>query len=217
MVRSVVRLAVGCLVLAGLVMSAPADEKKPSDGTIKLFNGKDMSGFKFELKEKGADPSRTWIVKDGVIECTGQPFGYFYTEKPYKNYVLRYDWRYPKEQPEKSTFNSGCLVHIQPPQKVWPKCVAPQGRYMDHGKLFFLGGAMKIGEVKDDPEARKKALKPKEEWNTTEISCAADGTITVKVNGVEVASGKSDLKEGQIGWQSEGAAIHFRNIVLMEK
>src|SRR5207249_3115950 len=107
--------------------------------------------------------------------------------RSYKDYVLRYDWRYPKGS--KPTSNSGCLVHIQPPHKVWPKCVEPQGRYYDHGKLFFMG--VKAIEAKFDAKALKKALRPMGEWSTTEITCAADGSISVKVNGTPVSSGKS--------------------------
>ena len=51
------------------------------------------------------------VVKDGEIQVSGQPYGYFYTDKPYKNYVIRYSWTYPKDQPEKTTMNSGLLVH----------------------------------------------------------------------------------------------------------
>jgi hypothetical protein len=65
-------------------------------------------------------------------------------------------------------------VHIQTPHKVMPKCVEPQGRYRDHGKLFFLGVK---GEGKFDEEAHKTALKPMDQWSTTEVTCSADGTV----------------------------------------
>ncbi|MGL4553743.1 MAG: 3-keto-disaccharide hydrolase, partial [Gemmataceae bacterium] len=126
-------------------------------------------------------------------------------------YVLRYDWRFPEGS--KPDSNSGCLVHIQTPHKVMPKCVEPQGRYRDHGKLFFLGVK---GEGKFDEKAHKKALKPMGEWSTTEVTCAADGSVSVKLNGVPVASGKTDLKSGPVGFQSEGTEVHFRNIHLKE-
>ena len=197
--------------LSGLGRAGAGDDKdfKP------LFNGKDMTGFKFFLNAKDADPAKTWSVKEGVIICAGKPSGYFYTDKGYKNYVLRYDWRYPKESKPES--NSGCLVHIQEPHKQWPKSVEPQGRYMDHGKLFMIGiDKGKVEFNKFDADAQKKALKPMGEWSTTEITCKPDGTVSVKLNGVEVSSGKTDLTEGPIGFQSEGAEIHFKNIKIKE-
>jgi len=201
-----------------LLGTAPAaDDKKADEGYKDLFNGKDFTGFKFELGK--SDPEKTLSVKDGVIICTGKPNGYFYTEKPYKNYLLRYDWRYerPKslEDEEKFLGNSGCLVHIQEPHKVWPRCVEVQGMNRDHGKLLFVSGAKGM-DAKFDQTTLQKVRKKVGDWNTTDIECKADGSIVAKVNGTEVSSGKSDLTEGVIGWQSEGAEIHFRNIKIKE-
>ncbi|GEM_PF-158099 len=187
------------------------------DGFTHLFNGKNLDGWKTFLdpKAKDADPAKSFIVKDGEVQVPGDVFGYFYTSKSYKNYVLRYDWTYPKDQPENTTMNSGLLVHIQEPHKVWPKSVEPQGRYKDHGKLFFIGFPKEAKtEQKFDEAAQQKALKPHYEWNTTEATCKADGSITVRINGVLVNEGKSELTLGPIGFQSEGARIHFRNIKI---
>jgi hypothetical protein len=68
---------------------------------------------------------------------------------------------------------------------------------------------------KYDIEARNKATNKVGEWNTTEILCQ-DGSIMAKINGTEVSSGKGELTEGMIGFQSEGAEVHFRNIKVKE-
>jgi hypothetical protein len=179
-----------------------------------VFNGKDLTGLKVQFKDadKGADPAKTFSVKDGALIVSGKPVCYIYTEKSYTDYVLTYEWRFPAGSAPES--NSGCLVHIQTPHKVMPKSVEPQGRYKDHGKLFFLGGLK--AEGKFDEAAHKKALKPMGEWSTTEVTCKADGTVSVKLNGVPVASGKSELTSGPIGFQSEGTEVHFRNIKIKE-
>jgi hypothetical protein len=212
------RFVAGFLMLAVCGLALGADDNKAPEGWTALFNGKDFTGLKFFLPGKDADPAKTWSVKDGVIHCTGKPNGYFYSDKSFKNYTIRYDWRYPKEQPEKTTLNSGLLVHITGENKVWPYCIEAQGAYANHGQIYFVSFPKDApkGTAKQDAEARKKALKPKEEWHTTEVTCKADGTVTVKINGIEVAEGKSDLKEGPIGFQSEGAAIEFKNIFLKE-
>ena len=203
---------------------APAPEKKAAEAPKKaaggagfkdLFNGKDLTGWKIFLKDEKADPTKTFVVKDGEIQVSGEPFGYIYTDKSFKNYVIRYDWTYPKDQPEKTTMNSGLLLHMQPPQKVWPKSVEAQGRYKDHGKFFFIGFDKEASkEQKFDEAAQQKALKPSYEWNTTEATCRPNGTITVRINGTVVTEGRSELTEGPIGFQSEGARIHFRNIKI---
>jgi hypothetical protein len=204
----------GLLALCAGAFSAGVAAEDPADSTgfTRLFNGKDLSGFKTFLDSKAsdADPARTWTVEDGAIHCSGKPTGYFYTEQSYANYVLRYDWRYPAGSPRDS--NSGCLVHIQQPHQVWPKAVEPQGRYFDHGKLFFIH--VKPIEQNFDAEAHQRATRPIGEWNTTEITCDSKGTVSVKLNGIPVSSGKTELTEGPIGWQSEGAEIHFRNIMI---
>jgi len=208
-------LRLSFMVLMGLALlgAAPAEDSK-DEGFTDLFNGKDLKGWKFQMPGK-ADPEKTWSVKEGTIVCTGKPDAYFYTEKSFKNYILRYDWKYTKpESGKKSTFNSGALIHIQK-HKIWPKCVEVQGANANHGFLYFLD-CKKIGDAKYDQAAKNKAAKPIGEWNTTEITCKEDGTITARINGTEVSSGKSDLAEGQIGFQSEGAVIEFRNIKIKE-
>jgi hypothetical protein len=212
-------LTAGLVLLAGAAWIVRADDKKDDDGFKPLFNGKDLTGWKTYLAAKDADPAKTWTVRDGVIHCTGLPFGYFYTDKSFKNYVIKYDWRYPKEQPEKTTLNSGLLVHIKEPHKVWPLCIEAQGQYANHGKIFLVSFTKELrdkAKTTDDADARKKALKPKEEWHTTEVTCKGDGTIEVKVNGIPLAGAKTELTEGPIGFQSEGAAIEFRNIKIKE-
>jgi hypothetical protein len=195
-------LLLGALLAAFLTGGAPAaDDDK--DFTP-LFNGKNLDGFKVEVGK--ADPAQTFTVKDGVIVVSGKPNGYFYTTKSYKNYVLRFDWKFIKDG------NSGLLVHIQEPHKVWPKCIEVQGMQKDHGRIFAIGGAK--GKFDVDKEAQKKAIKIGE-WNTTEVT-SKDGELVSKINGIEISKGKGELTEGPIGWQSEGTELHFKNIRIKE-
>src|SRR5262249_24651816 len=156
------------------------------------------------------DPAKTWWVRDGIIYCTGHPNGYFYTVKRYKNYILRYDWQFarPADLKDDKDFagNSGCLVHIHQPHKVWPCCIEVQGMNGDDGELLPIPRKLQA-TVFYDRAARDRAVRPVGEWNTTEIACLADGSITAKINGIEVSHGKSELTDGQIGFQSEGAEI----------
>lgn len=198
-------------IIAGLLTTPvfAADDWKP------LFNGKDLTGLKvqFEDKDKDADPAKTFTVKEGALIVSGMPKCYIYTDKSYKNYELTYDWRFPKDSTPDS--NSGCLLHIQLPHKVMPKSVEPQGRYKDHGKLYAVG--FKEGFTDTfDVEAHKKALRPMGEWSTTEVTAKADGSISVKLNGIPVSTGKSPLTEGPIGFQCEGWEVHFKNIKIKE-
>lgn len=200
MFRRVVVLVVGLGLLLGV---RPGEAADPEFAPV--FNGKDLTGLKV-VPETAGD---TFKVADGVLKVSGKPNAYFHTEKSYKDFVLKFEWRYPDK-----AGNSGLLVYIQPPHKVWPKCVEVQGAYGSHGQIFAIGGAK--GKYADDKDARKKALKPASEWNLTEV-VSKDGKLTASVNGVKVCEGQTDeLKEGPLGWQSEGAPIEFRNIAIKE-
>ena len=191
------------LVLAGAAAAALAQNRPgqaDAAGFTDLFNGTDLTGW--SVVPESAKPA--FSVKDGVIVVSGKPNGYFHTDKSYKNYVLRYDWKFAKDG------NSGLLVHITGGHKVWPKCVEVQGLQKDHGNIFAIGGAK--GNFKKDAAAQKKAIKIGE-WNTTEV-ISKDGALTAKINGIEVSSGKGELTEGQIGFQSEGTELHFKNIKI---
>jgi Domain of Unknown Function (DUF1080) len=204
------------LLLALAALPLAASRSGAADDGTPLLNGRDLTGWKvvFRDKEKDADPARTFTVRDGALIVSGKPTCYIHTEKSFKDYVLSFEWRFPEGSSPDS--NSGLLVHIQPPHRVMPKSVEPQGRYRDHGKLFFLG-VKSDGTETFDAEAHKKALKPMGQWSTTEVTCAADGTVSVKLNGVPVSKGKTGLTEGPIGFQSEGFEVHFRNVRITER
>ena len=144
----------------------------------------------------------------GVIECNGKPNGYICTKKSYTNYILSFEFRYPKQKG-----NSGVLNYIAGKHKIWPACVEVQGHYDNLGMIFAMGGA-KGPRNNGDKAAREKARKPHTEWNTLEV-ISENGVLTAKLNGVLIAkSGPYINRKGQIGLQSEGAPIHFRNIKI---
>ncbi len=215
MLRAPSTAVVAAVLLAGLSLTpaSPAGE----EGFVALFNGKNFDGWKFVLGGKEAEAGQTFTIHDGVVIVSGKPNGYMVTAKSYKNYILRYDWRYKRpdnlEDDEKFTGNSGLLVHIQglPEKGPWPKCVEVQGMNRDHGKTFAIFGAK--GKFSFDGAALKKARHKVGEWNTTEVT-SKNGHLTSKVNNALIADGETNLTEGPLGWQSEGVEIHFRNIKI---
>jgi hypothetical protein len=204
-VRSLWALA----LLAAAVLALPAlAADKVEKGFKPLLTGKDMSDFTLVLGNKTVKKSDTWTVEDGVIKCTGKPNGYFATKKPYRNFVLRFDFRYPER-----AGNSGYLMYITGPHKTWPKCIEVQGQYSQAGLIFAIGGAKGPDNRKSAAmkTAQEKARKPHKEWNSMEI-ISQDGKLISKLNGMQVGEGVYSLKEGSIGFQSEGTPIEFRNL-----
>ena len=67
--------------------------------------------------------------------------------------------------------------------------------------------------IQTRPDARKKALKPVGEWSSYEV-VVKEGTVTVTVNGAKITTVESHewTEAGYIGFQSEGAEIHWKNI-----
>lgn len=184
-------------------------------GRIDLFNGKDFTGWKF-VTRSNSEPSKTWSVKDGVIHCTGQPYGYARTEKAYRDYKLTVEWRFVKIAPKAD--NSGIFLHINPPDKVWPACIEAQGQHNRQGDLRMNGGATCKGhdtsETKNADMQAASNEKPPGEWNIFGIECSGD-SIRLWTNGklMNQIAGCS-LSAGAVGIQSEGGEIEVRKIYL---
>jgi hypothetical protein len=218
--RSYLRAALCALfaaVLCGLVSQANAGDDK---GFTDLFNKKDLTGWKVNIF--GKDDGKTFIVAEDYILVSGKPNGYFYTEKSYKNYVLKFDWRYKRpeklEDEKKFGGNSGLLVHIQSHGKSWPNCLEVQGANGSHASFIPIKGGKDGVDVgmkdnKFDGATLAKVRNKVGEWNTTEMTIK-NGEVSVKVNGTPISSCKIALVEGAFGFQSEGAELHFKNIKI---
>ena len=201
-------LGVACLLMTSGLAAEKAIEPKE---TITLFNGKDLAGWTLHVRGDG-DAAKTFSVTDGVIACTGRPPGYMRTEKAYKNYKFTIEWRFLKKG------NSGILVHMSTPDKVWPKSVECQGMFHNQGDFFVIGGT----DFKEHTNKTSRRVlnkhkdneKPIGEWNTMEAVCKGD-TIRLWVNGLlQNEATETTVTEGRIGLQSEGTPIEFRSIML---
>jgi len=225
------RKFIACGIVAAVALglaSVGSHAEAQKDEWTKLFNGRDLTGWKVfvDPRAKDADPKSIWTVKDGVIVCTGKPAGYIITEKDYDNYVLRVQWRWGPSVKEPKGPNSGVFVHVVGEDKIWPKGIEAQLASTRAGDFWLVGDfKLKVDAARQDPKVsrhyfRAKANendeieKPLGEWNQYEITCKGD-TIKLVVNGHEVNSGtEAELSRGKILLQSEGTEIHFRNVEL---
>jgi Domain of Unknown Function (DUF1080) len=174
---------------------------------------------------KGADPAQfdrvgltpdSIAIEAGEVRLTGKPFGYFATKTSYQDYILTFEYKY--DRPEALKFdadfrgNSGVLLHLNGPPRVWPDCVQVQLAQADPGAIFAVGGS-KVDAL-SDPNAQKTAVKAVGEWNKVQITSQV-GKIATLLNGVEVARAeKAEPARGPIAWQSEGKPIRFREIKI---
>jgi hypothetical protein len=106
------------LGLSGLLLTVCAlpTGAEPVTEPIKLFNGKDLTGFYTYLAKYGKnnDPEKVFTVQDGAIRVSGKVFGCFVTEKEYENYhlVVEFKWGEETHAPrQKAARDSGILLH----------------------------------------------------------------------------------------------------------
>jgi mono/diheme cytochrome c family protein len=189
----------------------------------RLFNGKDLGGFKFvlglncRLGPTGCattDPAPVFSVSDGVLVNNGKIQGYMYTEKQYLHFTLRLEYRYvtpPDWDGDDMLFtgNSGYLLFITDHQ-AFPRSIEIQGKNQNVLQHLGMGAPIKGSS---DAEARQRAVRRLGEWNSVEIVSTA-GQVRSSLNGTLISTiTEHPFKTaGHIGFQSEGGHIQWRNI-----
>jgi hypothetical protein len=220
---------IGILIVSLLVAVAPAE---PASEFRPLFNRKNFEGWEAYSREtkdaptKWVEPGGTWSIgPGGILKCTGKPTGFLATKAEHADYVLKLEWRYPKEL---KAGNSGVLVHCQKESIVWPVCLEVQLRSGRAGDFWLQTAAdvkLTVDADRRDPDDKTKRHiwrapkdgaieRPFGEWNQLEVTCQS-GSISASVNGKVVNSGTGcNLTKGRIALQSEGTEIHFRNVQI---
>lgn len=235
-------------------LQAPPNPPQPplvlsTDGFVPLFNGSDLTNWYTYLNGLGADtdPNGIFKVANEQIhlldlpqfgaEAPSQPFGYFATDDDYRNYRLRfqYKWGTKKYNPRANALrDSGLLYHQINNDVVWPTCVECQVQETDTGDFYMLGGTkgdftvIAQGNNTYQPggfqlfnsgssinqSAQYDSLT---EWNTVEAIVTEDEGIHVvngQVNnrGTNYTWNGQVLAEGKISLQVEGAEVFYQNI-----
>jgi len=174
----------------------------------------------------------TWNLKGKELVCYGLPIGIIRSGKEYENFMLHIEWKHMQAGGNSGTFVWSSAV---PGENRLPNGVEVQMLELDwvnlnlrngekppvayvHGEVFGVGG-VKI--VPDNPRGdRSKSIENrclgKGEWNTYDVVCV-DGTIKLSVNGKFVNGiSQSSQRKGYVCLESEGAEIHFRNLIITE-
>lgn len=176
------------------------------DNEIRLFNGKDLSGWIVYGTEK-------WYVEDGLLVSESGPdkeYGYLGTDRHFKDFEINLEFK------QEADGNSGVFIRSTVDgTKVsgWQVEVAPPGH--DTGGIYESYGRGWL--IKPDPE-KDKALKYGD-WNQMKIIVKGD-RVQSFLNGVEMV----DFSDEKIG-QGEGGVllqihdgggikVYWRNIVI---
>jgi hypothetical protein len=123
------------------------------DKPIRLFNGRDLSGFTTWLKDaKRQDPRKVFTAHDGMIHFSGDGFGYLATDKEYRDYRLLVEYKWGKRTDGgKYVRNSGVLLHATGPDGnangVWMASIECQLAQGCVGDLIVIRGQDGKGNV----------------------------------------------------------------------
>jgi hypothetical protein len=203
---------------------ASAAAKAPGEtGFVPLFDGKTLDGW--TLVDGHGEG---YGVKAGMIFCAKGGGGKLMTEREYSDFVLRFEFRMPKEGA-----NNG--IGIRAPLEGDAAYVGMEIQILDEaaalsGKWGQLRDAQYHGSIYDVVPAKRGAMKPAGEWNREEI-VARGRQISVKLNDkVIVEANLDDVKNpetlakhpglqrprGHIGFLGHNDYIEFRNIRIKE-
>lgn len=208
------------------------------DSYVSLFDGESLTNWKIPDGDNGH-----WKVADGIIDYDGKSEAEgdknLWTEKEFANFILKVDWRFPREPVEEEVpivlpDGSYALNEDSTQKTVKVLDAGDSGIYLRGNSKSQINiwcwpiGSGEIWGYRTDknqpPEVRKAATplkcadKPLGEWNTFVITMI-DDRVTVELNGERVIDNCQlpDVPEkGRIALQHHGDPIQFRNIMLRE-
>lgn len=172
----------------------------------KLFNGKNLKGWKVHGTEK-------WYVENGELICESGPdkqYGYLSTDKDYKDFELKVEFK------QESNGNSGVFFRstIEGTKITgWQAEVAPKdhhtgGIYESYGRGWLI-----------QPDPSLESVLKEGEWNTLTVKVKGDvvetflnGTkmITLKDEKIGAANGKIALQIHDGG----GVKVRWRKVEI---
>ncbi len=216
---------VACTAFAPVTMAA---EK----GFTPLFNGKDLTGWFYNQranKTPGKPPAeqksgKGYQVENGVVFCTKTDGGHLYTEKEFRDFILRFEFKLEAES------NNG--IGIRAPKGGHASRDGMEIQVLDDNaeKHAKLRPAQFHGSIYDVVAAKRGHLKPIGQWNSQEI-IAQGPRIKITLNGaVIVDANLDDIKDeavlkkhsglrspkGSIVLCGHGTRVEFRNMRIKE-
>jgi hypothetical protein len=203
------------LLLAFLVLAlTPLLGMQTSSPWVPLFNGKDLSGWKNNGHNK-------FVVEKGTIigESTTKEYGYLTTDKTYRNFNLKLQFR-PLASGNSGVFTRSRIIGMDPEHgpDIEGMQVEVDPSVGNHtGGIYESGGR---GWLIQPTAEGEKALKPGH-WNTLEIEVHGNRYVT-RLNGVQIVDYTDTapkFTDGVIGLQLHmggGVKMQWRNIEIQQ-
>jgi hypothetical protein len=209
------RIRLSAIIFLGVAFCAFTFSGRPEVSDIKagkgtrLFNGKDLTGWKIYGSEK-------WYVEKGELICESGPdkqYGYLGTEKHYKDFDLTLQFL------QESAGNSGVFfrANIEGTKiKGWQVEVAPPNH--DSGGIYESGWGR--GWLAKIPDERENILKYGQ-WNKLRVRVVG-GKATTWLNGeqmVDINNENIAAASGSIALQIHdggGIKVRWKNLRIQE-
>ena len=199
---------------------APAQERAAEEGFVSLFDGKTLDGW---IGAKDA-----YRAEDGKIVCVEATAGNLLTEKEYRDFVFRFEFRLSPGA------NNGLGIRCPPVAKGNLHLEGIELQILDDTaeKYKDLKSYQFHGSVYGIQPARRGALKPVGEWNTQEVTVEGR-RVEVVLNGETIIdvdlddAAKAGTLDGQphpglkretghLGFLGHGDQVEFRNLRIKE-
>ncbi|HTE00629.1 MAG TPA: DUF1080 domain-containing protein [Mucilaginibacter sp.] len=202
--KSIIILTIMVLIINSFAFKADENnmlsKKEKADGWQLLFDGHSTAGWHLY---NSATPFTVWKVKDGELFCdpldkTGP--GDLVTDKEYKNYDLKFDWKLPKGG------NSGVFVNVIERKDIptgWAS--GPEYQLLDYASPDYAKPQSRSGCLYGfAPQKNPAKTKPADTWNHSEIK-QQNGKVKFYLNGVLTAEEDFSSKS----WADKVAKSHF--------
>ena len=94
--RLIIFIAVACCLAA---CSSNSPDSEPATQTISLFNGQDLTGWHADIPraDGGREVPPSFVAQDGILVSKGRPQGHLITDRSFRDYRLKVEWRWPEK------------------------------------------------------------------------------------------------------------------------
>jgi hypothetical protein len=175
--------------------------KEKAEGWKLLFDGTSTNGWHLYNSQAAFT---VWKAKDGQLFCDPQDRsgpGDLTTDKEYKNYDLKFDWKLPKGG------NSGVFINVLERKDIptgWAS--GPEYQLLDNANHDFSNPLARSGCLFGmDAQKNPAKSKPADTWNHSEIK-QQNGRVRFYLNGVLTVEEDFNSK----AWADKVAKSHFK-------
>lgn len=203
-------------ITSGMVLSFMLVWSHLQAEEVRLFNGKDVADWKFELGDaKSGDKKLTkddfWLVQDGILISRGG-FAHRVLEHPTvftSDFVFSLQWRWPPNVAS----GGGVMLHLgEEHEDSWRRQGIRVGLDVDEAGGIEYKGMPAGVNAQRARQTSEEVEKDMGQWNLLQVICHGK-VMTVVVNGRPVNQVlDAPRTEGKIGLQFSGTPLLFREI-----